>query len=126
MKFDFFLVFIALLFGSCIDNSELDNIYTFSFPLTIGKSWTYKSSCTYDDSLTDDSTLVYTVITAKKLNQSGFSVYEFRDSSNLDSGWYNYYEQRPNGLYLVDSEAGGTNTLWRTSRSYKNRVRPRI
>jgi hypothetical protein len=115
MKFVIPLIVLALFLGRCVNDSELDNIYSFSFPTTIGKSLTYKSTCTYDDSLIGDSSIIYTTITAKKINQSGFPVYEFRDSTVLDSSWYYYYEKRPNGLYLIDAEGGGINALWKRS-----------
>jgi hypothetical protein len=114
MRFTFSIGLIGSIFIGCINNPESDKTYSLSFPLEIGKKWEYESVWKLNDS-TIDSSLIYSSITSQEINQSGNSVFEFKDSSNVDSSsWYDYYEKRLDGIYLYASIPGGIHALWKS------------
>lgn len=112
MRFSFSIGLIGTFFIGCLNNPESDKTYSLAFPLEIGKKWEYESVWKFNDS-TIDSSLIISSITSQETNQSGFSVFEFKDSED-SSAWYDYYEKRPDGIYLYASAPGGIHALWKS------------
>jgi hypothetical protein len=111
--------FAAIILVGCINDPETDKTYTLSFPLNVGNKWEYESITIniYSPSKIDtirDSNHLFMSISDMKTNQSGFPVFEFKNSL-IAATTYECFEQRPDGLYLYASTPSGTYGLWKSS-----------
>jgi hypothetical protein len=115
MRITFCLYIIVMIFIGCVNNPEPDNSYTLSFPLETGKKWVYESVIKFNDSIVYSS-LIFSTITSQETNQLGFPVFEFKDSVDFGGNpSCDYYEKRPDGIYLFASTSGGAHALWKSS-----------
>ena len=107
-----FIFCISFIIVGCINDSEQDKTHLLSFPLEVGKNWEYESIIKYDDSTIGTSLHLFTSITTQLETQSLYPVYKFKDSLDGDPT-YDYYENRPDGIYLYASTPGGYHTLFK-------------
>jgi hypothetical protein len=117
MKNPIFIGLAVIILGGCINNPETDKTYTLSFPLDVGHKWEYESIVTYNDTFSY-SRHIFTSITSVDTNPSGFPVFEFKDSTDEitnGSASYDYYEKRPDGLFLYASTPGGIHSLLKST-----------
>ena len=111
MRFALSISLIGTFIIGCL-NPETYKTYSLAFPLEIGKKWEYESVWKLNDSTVDSSHIISS-ITSQETNQSGYSVFEFKDSVKSDA-WYEYYEKKPDGIYLYGSTPGGVHALWKS------------
>jgi hypothetical protein len=117
MKYSIFIGLAVTILVGCINSPETDKTYTLSFPLDVGHKWEYESIVTYNDTF-GYSRHIYTSITSADTNPSGFPVFEFKDSTDEiqnRSASYDYYEKRPDGLFIYASTPGGSHALWKST-----------
>jgi hypothetical protein len=114
LRFTFCFGIIGTIFIGCVNNPQPDESYALSFPFETGKKWVYDYVIKFNDS-TIDSTVMFSAITSQKTNQSGFPVFELKDSIAFGGiSSYDYYEKRPDGIYLYASTPGGIHALWKS------------
>jgi hypothetical protein len=102
-------IILTTILTGCLNNPDPNPTFSLSFPLQTGTQWNYESVLSYNDSVVESYQLT-TTISSEFTGSSGFQVIEFKDSI-FNADWYDYYEKRPDGLYLYASTPGGMHAL---------------